>query len=118
VARLRLLPLADDLLDLLAYCLAVHAQGLERLAGDALAFMKEAEQDVLGADVVVVENSGLFLSQDHNPPCPVGKPLEHLSPPPSQCAPARVRRKPGGQAASMFPVGAAQRPQARSPHLA
>jgi hypothetical protein len=28
--------------------------------------------------VVVVEHAGLFLSQDHNPPRPVGEPLEHL----------------------------------------
>jgi hypothetical protein len=39
--------------------------------------MDQAQQDVLSADVVVVEHPGLFLSQDHNPPCSVGKPLEH-----------------------------------------
>jgi len=38
----------------------------------------EAEQDVLSTDVVVVQHPGLFLSQDHNPPRPVGEPLEHL----------------------------------------
>jgi hypothetical protein len=35
------------------------------------------EQDVLGADVVVVEHPGLFLGQDDDPPCAVGEPLEH-----------------------------------------
>jgi len=40
--------------------------------------MDEAEQDVLGADVVVIEHPGFFLRQDNNPPRPVGKPLEHL----------------------------------------
>ncbi|GAA2607126.1 hypothetical protein GCM10010411_46700 [Actinomadura fulvescens] len=33
---------------------------------------------MLGADVVVVEHPGLFLSQNDNPPRAVGKPLEHL----------------------------------------
>jgi hypothetical protein len=40
--------------------------------------MDEAEQDVLGADVVVIEHPGFFLRQDNNPPRPVGKPLEHV----------------------------------------
>src|SRR5262245_12291551 len=39
--------------------------------------MNEAEQQVLGADVVVVQHPGFFLSQDHHPPCPIGKPLKH-----------------------------------------
>ncbi|ALM40745.1 hypothetical protein SFR_4130 [Streptomyces sp. FR-008] len=32
---------------------------------------------MLGADVVVVEHPGFFLSQDDNPPRTVGEPLEH-----------------------------------------
>jgi hypothetical protein len=43
--------------------------------------MHQAKQDVLGADVVVVEHPGLFLSQNHNPPRPVGKPLKHHAAP-------------------------------------
>src|SRR6266496_3188578 len=43
--------------------------------------MDEAEQDVLGADVVVVEHPGLFLSQDDNPTRAVGEPLEHWTAP-------------------------------------
>jgi hypothetical protein len=39
--------------------------------------VNEAEQDVLGTDVVVAEHPGLFLSQDNNPPRPIGKPREH-----------------------------------------
>jgi hypothetical protein len=38
----------------------------------------DLEQDVLGADVVVVEHPGFFLSQDHDSARPVGKSLEHL----------------------------------------
>ena len=76
--RRRLLPLADDLLDLLAHRLQADAQRLQRLGGNAFALVDEAEQDMLGADVVVVQHPGLFLSQDNDPPRPVGKPLEHL----------------------------------------
>jgi hypothetical protein len=36
----------------------------------------EAEQDVLGADVVVVEEPRLFLGQNHDPPGTVGKAFE------------------------------------------
>jgi hypothetical protein len=41
------------------------------------ALVNEAEQDVLSADVVVVEHPGLVLSQDNNLPRPVGKSLKH-----------------------------------------
>ena len=78
VPRRRLLALADDLLDLLPHRLQADPQRLQGLGRDALALVDQAQQDVLGADVVVVEHPGFFLSQDHNPPRPVGKPLEHL----------------------------------------
>ena len=74
----RLLALADDLLDLLADALQGDPEGLQGLRGDALTLVDQAEQDVLGADVVVVEHPGLFLGQDDNPPRSVGEPLEHL----------------------------------------
>src|SRR5579875_2360694 len=73
-----LLALADDLLDLLAHRFQADPQRLQGLGGHALALVDQPEQDVLGADVVVVEHPGLFLCQDHNPPRPVGNPLEHL----------------------------------------
>jgi hypothetical protein len=38
----------------------------------------EAEQDVLGPDVVVVEEPSFFLGQDDDPACSVGKAFEHL----------------------------------------
>jgi hypothetical protein len=47
------------------------------LGRDAFALVDEAQQDVLSPDVVVIEHPGFFLSQDNNPPRPVGKPLEH-----------------------------------------
>jgi hypothetical protein len=72
-----LLALADDLLDLLAHTFQRDAERLERLGGDAFAFMNQTEQDVLSADVVVVEHPGLFLSQDDDAPRAIGEPFEH-----------------------------------------
>ena len=72
-----LLTLADDLLDLLADALQGDPEGLQGLRGHTLALVDEAKQDVLGADVVVVEHPGLFLRQDDNPPRSIGEPLEH-----------------------------------------
>ena len=77
----RLLSLADDLLNLLPHGLQADPQRLEGLSGYALALVDQAKQDVLRPDVVVVEHPGLFLSQNHNPPRPVGKPLKHLAAP-------------------------------------
>ena len=74
----RLLPLADNLLDLLAHGLETDPQGFQGLRRHAFTLVDEAQQDVLGADVVVIEHPGFFLSQDHNPPRSVGKPLEHI----------------------------------------
>src|SRR5205814_5001923 len=71
---------------------------LQRPGRDTVALVDEAEQDVLGADVVVLKPAGFFLSQDHNPPGPVGKPLEHRLPPRAteQGLAARPERRPDG----------------------
>ena len=73
--------LADDLLDLAAHGLERDAERLERLGGDALALVDQPEQDVLGADVVVVEEARFFLRQDDDPAGPVGEPFEQGAPP-------------------------------------
>ena len=57
----------EELDDLLAHAVEVGAQLHEHLGGDALALADEAEEDVLGADVVVAELEGLAQRQ-----------LEHL----------------------------------------
>ena len=78
VAGRGLLAGADHLLDLLTHGVQRDAELLERLAGDPLALVNEAEEDVLGADVVVVEHPCLFLGKDDHPAGPVGEPFEHV----------------------------------------
>ncbi len=78
VPRRCLLALADDLLDLLADRLQADAQRLKRLGRHALALVDEAQENVLGANVVVIEHPGFFLRQDNNPPRSVSEPLKHL----------------------------------------
>ena len=73
-----LLALADGLLDLGPNGLQRDVEALERLGRDAFTLVDEAEQDVLGADVVVAEHPCLFLGQDDDPTGTVGKPLEHI----------------------------------------
>jgi hypothetical protein len=55
MTRRRRAALTDDLFDLAAYRLERDTKGLERLGRDPFALMDQPEQDVLGADVVVVE---------------------------------------------------------------
>src|SRR5690606_7146998 len=78
VTRRGLLSLADDLGHLDTYSLERDVEGLERLGGDALALVDQAEEDVLGADVVVVEHPRLLLGEDDHATGTVGKSFEHL----------------------------------------
>src|SRR5581483_9363476 len=89
---------ADDLLHLLPHGIQADFERLLRLGRDTLALADEAEQDVLGADVVVLKPPGFFLSQDHNPPGPVAKPLKHRLPPRAteQNLAARPEHRPDG----------------------
>ncbi|CAB4934339.1 unannotated protein [freshwater metagenome] len=75
-----LLALADDFLYLAADSFEGDAQRLERLCCNTFTLVDEAQQNVLRADVVVVEHPGFFLSQDDNTPRAIGEPLEHRSP--------------------------------------
>ena len=69
----------DGLLDLLAHGLEADPERLERLGRDALALVDEAEQDVLGADEVVVEQSRLLLGQDQDPSGSVSESFEQVT---------------------------------------
>ena len=72
VARRGGAAVTDDLLDLGAHGLQRDAERLERLGGDALTLVDQAEQDVLGADVVVVEQARFLLGK-HDNPCGLGR---------------------------------------------
>src|SRR5690606_19414249 len=69
--------LADDVLHLLPHRVEGDVEGLHRLRGDALALVDQPEQDVLGADVVVVEHPRFFLREDDHAASTVREPLEH-----------------------------------------
>ena len=69
---------AEEVEDLLAHGLELDAQVREHLRGLAVALPDEPEQDVLGPDVVVVQQARLFLGEDHDPASSVGEALEHL----------------------------------------
>ena len=72
-----LLTLADDVLHLLAHGVERDAQRLERLGGDTFTLVDETEQDVLGADVVVVEHLRLFLGEHNHTTGAIRESLEH-----------------------------------------
>src|SRR5262249_17008246 len=85
------LALADDLFDLLADGFQRDVERFESLSGNALALVDQAEQNVLRADVVVIQHARFFLRENHNSPCPVGKALEHRSIPFGPGRPAASR---------------------------
>jgi len=72
-----LLARTDDAHDLRTNALDGDVERLEHACGEPLLLAEEAEQDVLGADVVVLENAGLLLSEDDHLAGPFGEALEH-----------------------------------------
>src|SRR4029453_4471220 len=75
------LALADDLLDLGPDGLKGDAEGLERRGGAPFAVVEKPEQDVLGADLVLIEEPSLLLREHDDPSSPVGEALKHAKPP-------------------------------------
>ena len=73
-----LVALSDDARDLRANLFHRDVERLENACGKAFLFAEEAEQDVLRADVVVLEGSGLVLRKDDDLTCPLGESLEQL----------------------------------------
>jgi hypothetical protein len=76
VAGRRRAALTDDLFDLLANGFQADAQRLERLGRDTLTLVDQTQKDVLGADVVVVEEPGFLLCEHDYTASPVGEPFE------------------------------------------
>ena len=60
-------PGLDDLLDLDADLPQVDVEVLQDVGGDAAPLLDQAEQDVFGADVLVVEALGLLVGQLPSP---------------------------------------------------
>ena len=81
VARRGLPAVADDLFHLGAHGLERDAERLECLGGNSFALVDQAEQDVLGPDVVVVEQARFLLGEDYDPSRSVGEALEQNEPP-------------------------------------
>ena len=71
----------DELLHLEAHLAQVDVQVLQHVRADARAFLHQAEQDVLGPDVLVVEPLGLLVGQGHDLAGPIGESFEHAEPP-------------------------------------
>jgi hypothetical protein len=76
VAARGLRSLPDDFDNLAANRLEADSHTLEGASGDTFTFVNQAEEDVLRADVVVVEEPRLFLSEDDDPAGPIGEPFE------------------------------------------
>ena len=62
----------------------------ERLRGEPFALVDQAEQDVLGPDVVVIEEPRFFLREHDDPPSAISETLEHAKE--RRCIPAVGRR--------------------------
>jgi hypothetical protein len=71
---------ADDPHNLRAHALDRYVERLEDARCEPFLLTEQAEQDVLGADVVVLELPGLFLGQHHHLAGSLGESLEQLAP--------------------------------------
>ena len=77
LARGHLFAGADDAHNLGAHALDGDVQALQHASGEALLLTEKAEEDVLGADVVVLERPRLLLGEDDHLACAFCKSLEH-----------------------------------------
>ena len=74
-----LVALADDARDLRAHLLDRDVERLEHARGEPFLLAQQAEQDVLRADVVVLERARLVLGEDDDLSGSFGETLEHCS---------------------------------------
>ena len=68
----------DALFDVLAKALGRHLEAGQHLTGERLGLGGEGDEQVLGADVPVIEAPRLFLRDDHHVPGSIGESLEHV----------------------------------------
>ena len=78
VAARSLRALTDDLDDLGTNRLEADAHALETASRDTFTLVDQTKKDVLGSDVVVVEEPRLFLGENDDSSSPVGEPFKHL----------------------------------------
>ena len=74
-----LVTLADDAGDLCTHLLDRDVERLEHASRQAFLLAEQAEQDVLRADVVVLESARLVLGQDDDLTSPFCEAFEHLA---------------------------------------
>src|SRR5581483_9866660 len=77
LAGRHLVALADDARDLCAHLLDRDVERLEDARGETLLLAQQAEEDVLGADVVVLERPRLVLREYDDLASPFSESLEH-----------------------------------------
>jgi len=73
-----LVSLADDAADLVAHLLDGDVERLEHAGGEALLLAEQAEENVLRADVVVLQRPGLVRRENDDLASPLGKAFEHV----------------------------------------
>ena len=84
-------PGLDDLLDLQADLAQVDVEVFQDIGGDARPFLDQAQEDVFGADVLVVEALRLLIGELHHLASSVGKAFIHFQPSPT--APPPLARR-------------------------
>ena len=72
-------PEPDDADHLGADALDGDVERLEDARSETLLLAQQAEEDVLGTDVVVLEDAGLLLGEDDHLPGPFGEALKHAA---------------------------------------
>ena len=77
-----LVALSDDARDLCAHFLHRDVERLEDASCEALLLAEQPQQDVLRADVVVLQGPRLVLRENHDLPCPFSESFEQLLRPP------------------------------------
>ncbi len=75
-ARHEVISTANNVLDGLARLFEIDPQAREHLSGDTFPLAEQAQQEVLGADVVVLETLRLFLGKLHDVAGSLGEPVE------------------------------------------
>ena len=80
MTRWRRSTLANNFFNLSAYCFERNTQSFQSLRSHSFTFVNESEQDVLCADIAVIQQSGFFLGQHNNTTGPICEAFKHALP--------------------------------------